>query len=321
MASDRTQGHPLTPWRARGRASLLSRTGAARVVSAVAGLAIALSLSTGCAHGGESAVFDEVFLGAGLDAHVRGLGEAVEAAAARQAGDLAPEAGRGLCARAAHAADRGALLAAARAAFARGADPRVAARARSFLGSPLGRSLRDMEARAETGIDDATLSAFVDALFREPVALDRVRLLDRLAVATRGAELAAEIDAIAARVVVRAASAQRAGPDTASALAQADARIEAARTRAIAAWRSQSSVFLQLVYRDAREEDLAAYAAFAESAEGRWLVDATARMLAALEPWLAGRMAARAGPAAPAPDPLSATDAPPALRGCGASPS
>lgn len=292
----------------------------ARVTTAAAGIATALVALLGCAHG-EPPIHDEVFLRAGLDAHVQGLGEAVESAAARQAGDLDPAAARNLCTRAAHAADRGPLLTAARSMFARGADARVAARAQSFLGSPLGRSLRAMEARAETGIDDATLSAFVDALFREPVALERVRLLERLADATRGAELAAEIDAIAARVVVRAATAERAGPDAVSTLAQADARIEAARARAIAAWRSQSSVFLQLVYRDASAEDLAAYVAFAESAEGRWLVDATARMLAALEPWLADRMVADADTAAPASGSLSATDAPPAPRGCAASPS
>jgi len=244
----------------------------------------------------------EVFREAGIEVHARGLGEAVERATERAVGSLDPATARVLRARVAERVSAEALVEAARAAFARAGMREPAERTRDFYRTPVGRRLRALEARTESGIDDETISAFVDTLFAEPVDLERVRILDRIARATRGAELAAEVDAIAARSIARVVHGDTGRDADSAALEAALAAIERDRAAAASMWRAQSSVLMQLVYRDATDDELRAYAAFAESPDGRWLVEATARMLADLDDWLTRRLATPvAAPAPPGP--------------------
>lgn len=231
----------------------------------------------------------------GVESHVLALGHALRAAAEQQSDWLSVEQAAQLRDAAAAATQTPPLITAARTHF-HGRDHDAAAeRALAFSTSPLGLHLRSVEAAAEVDIDEADLQAFIDALFAKPVPLDRIDLLMRLAEATRGAELSAEVDAVAQRVAARSAillshGNRAANAPDADALAVELAAIDAHSKARAAMWRAQASVLMQYVYRDVSDDELSAYAGFAESDAGRWLVDATARTLADLEPWLDARM-------------------------------
>jgi len=236
----------------------------------------------------------EIFRLAGVGDHVRALSDALVLSARARATDLDPEAAERLIERARVAADSTRLLAAAEALFAeRSAGGVLLESARDFLVSETGRRMRTLEEQADSVLDEEALSAFVDELFAAPVPVARVGLLERLGTATRGAEIAADTEAIAARVIARALDRDGATAGSDDALAAASTEIDRRRTRTAERLRVQSMVWLQYVYRDASDDELGAYVAFAESPTGLWLVDTTGWMLGELEPWLDARMAAR----------------------------
>lgn len=242
---------------------------------------------------GSSVSAVEVFQLAGVDDQVRALAENLVHAAVTRAEDLAPETGAALIDAARAAAAEAPLLEAAEASFAeRSEGSALLEPAERFLASDLGRRLRAFEEQLDTELAEDALDSFIDELFAAPVPIARVRLLERLALATRGAQIAADTEAIAARVIARAVARSAGGTD--EALAQEMKRIDRASTRTAATLRAQSTVLMQYVYRDATDADLADYVAFAESPEGAWIVEATRRTLADLEPWIDARMSAAA---------------------------
>jgi hypothetical protein len=269
-------------------------------------IAVVTSLSLACASQKESdgdpgaAPLDvRIFRLAGVDDHVLALSEALVLAAEAHAAELDPEVDDRLVDRARMAADPTRLLPAAEALFAaRSGDGLLLESAHDFLVSDTGRRMRALEEQADSVLDDEAFSDFVDGLFAAPVPIERVGLLERLGMATRGAQIAADTEAIAARVIVRARHRDGVGPGSAPALAAVLAAIDRRSNQTAERLRVQSTVWLQYVYRDASDDDLAAYVAFAESPTGIWLVDSTWWTLRELEPWLDERMTAH--PDAPA---------------------
>ncbi len=270
-----------------------------RVVWAV-GL-IATTLWLGCAaqreRGGDlptAEVAIRVFQLAGVDGQVRALSDQLVGAATLRGADLAPGSAEELIENVRAVAAESPMLSVAEALFrARSQGSPFLEPADRFLGSETGRRLRALESQADSELDEDAYSAYVDELFAAPVPLERIRLLERLAVATRGAQIAADIESIAARVVARAVD--RRGGETSDALAAAFERIDRQRVETVATLRAQSMVSMQYVYRRASDQELAEYVAFAESPAGAWLVDTTGWTLGELEPWLDARMTDRPG--------------------------
>lgn len=264
-------------------------------------IALAAVLAFACAgpgdggrHTGDTSLAARVFQLAGVADHVRGLSEALVDAARVRALDLDAEGADRLIERAHSVAETPTLIAAAETLFAERSDGRAfLVPAHAFLISATGRRMRALEEQAETELDDAAFSGFIDGLFGAPVPVERTALLERLGVATRGAEIAADTEAIAARVIVRALEQDGLAPASAPTLAAALAEIDRRSVRTAERLRVQSIVWLQYVYRDASDEELAEYVAFAESPTGIALVDTTRWTVGELEPWLDDRMAAR----------------------------
>lgn len=255
------------------------------------------TLALGCVAGGREAdrppAGANVFEAARLDDTARAFADSLARAVAR-----APDAGadparlRAVRARIDDALSGDVVVAAARERFARRTAPAAERTALAFLLSPTGRRLRALERAAEAALaDEEETGRMIDAHFAEPVDLDRVALLQRIATAARADALAAGIEAAAERAVARVVAADARHLDASL------HRIDDRRRAAAAGWRMRGLVLLQLVYHDATVEELQSYASFAESPAGRWLADASLGLVDDLEAWAAERLSG----VAPAP--------------------
>ena len=161
-------------------------------------------------------------------------------------------------------------------AFAAGYDPEAARAVTDWYTSEAGRHLLALEAAAANTDWEAEVVPFVDRITKEPVPVERVKLVERIDAATGATEDAALLQAGIVSIQTMASQAllpaeQRAPTE------QIDAQLELIRQSTAQQMRAQLSVIMLFMFQDASDEELAAYADFTESKPARWLF-ATHRM-------------------------------------------
>lgn len=121
---------------------------------------------------------------------------------------------------------------------------------------------------AQGGDDEAGLTQFLEKQRQTPLPEPRQALFRRLEAAVGASRQATEITLVTARAMMQGAGA-------AGGQSVADLEGELAKMRATLEPRMREGLLLSLAYtyRDASDEDLAAYAAIYESPHGKWFMD------------------------------------------------
>ena len=161
-------------------------------------------------------------------------------------------------------------------AFAAGYDPESARAVTDWYTSEAGRHLLALEAAAASTDWEAEVVPFVDRITKEPVPVERVKLVDRIDAATGATEDAALLQA--GIVSIQTMTSQALLPaDQRAPTEQIDAQLELIRQSTVQQMRAQLSIIMLFMFQEASDEELAAYADFTESKPARWLF-ATHRM-------------------------------------------
>lgn len=162
------------------------------------------------------------------------------------------------------------------AGFAAGYDAESARAVTDWYMGETGRKLLALEAAAAETDWDAEVVPFIEQYNREPVPLARVALAERIDAATGATEDAALLQAGIASILAHGGRAL--APEAERLPRQdIDAQIEALRVSVAQQMRRQQSIVFLFVYREASDEELAAFADFTETPAARWLF-ATHRM-------------------------------------------
>lgn len=156
------------------------------------------------------------------------------------------------------------------AAFAAGYDSEAARAVSAWYTSEAGRRLLALEQGAADTNWDEEVMPFVDAIVKEPVPVERVKLFERIDRATQSTADAAELQAAISEILTFAAEAllpesERTPPEA------IDRDLAAYRAHLTSQLAGQQSIVFMFVYRDASDADLAAFAEFSESPPARWL--------------------------------------------------
>lgn len=134
------------------------------------------------------------------------------------------------------------------------------------ISGPVAQRMIALEARG--GDDEAGLTQFLEKQRQTPLPEQRQALFRRLEAAVGASRQATEITLVTARAMMQGAGA-------AGGQSVADLEGELAKMRATLEPRMREGLLLSLAYtyRDASDEDLAAYAAIYESPHGKWFMD------------------------------------------------
>ncbi len=155
-------------------------------------------------------------------------------------------------------------------AFAADYTPDAARAVTDWYTSETGKHLLALEAAAAETDWDAEVSPFIDQITKEPVPVERVKLFERIDAAVQSTEDAALLQAGVGEILTYAARALM--PEAERTPREAiDQQLAALRTHYAQQMRNQQSVVFMFVYRGASDEELAAFADFAESPAAHWL--------------------------------------------------
>ena len=155
-------------------------------------------------------------------------------------------------------------------AFAADYDAEAARAVTDWYTSETGAKLLALEAEAAETDWDAEVMPFVDRIMKEPVPIERVELFERIDAALQPTEDAALLQAGIGEILTWSIQPLLPEADR-TPRGQIDQELAALRLHYEQQMGRQQSVVFMFVYRDASEEELAAFADFSESKSARWL--------------------------------------------------
>lgn len=146
-------------------------------------------------------------------------------------------------------------------------NPTLAAEALTWLRSPVGRQVIQMEERASTPEAERALEKFAVSLASTPPDPKRLAAVRRLDQATRTTDMSVEIMTTMARAIVRGAAAAQPGP---ASMGDFDREIAAQQPAMRKAAETYTLTAFLYTYRDLSPQELAEYLAFFDSPGGKW---------------------------------------------------
>lgn len=146
-------------------------------------------------------------------------------------------------------------------------NPTLAAEALTWLRSPTGRKVIQMEERASTPESQRAVESYAASLASTPPDSKRLAAMRRLDQATRATDISVAIMSTMARAIIRGAAAAQPGPASMGDFEREIAAQQPAMRRVAETYTLTAFLY---TYQELSPQELAAYLAFFDSPGGKW---------------------------------------------------